>query len=54
MEDDEQALSRMWCNVQGNFNDLLLVLKRVVTVLFFLHNINQITINLRFPTNNSR
>jgi len=53
MEDEEHILSRIWFNVQRNFNDLLLVIKRIVTVLFFLHNINQITINLRVLTNNS-
>jgi hypothetical protein len=52
MEDDLYTLSRMWLNVQGNFNDLLLVIKRVVTILFLLHNVNQITINLRVLTNN--
>jgi hypothetical protein len=53
MEVNGHTLSRMWFNVQGNFNDLLLVIKGVVTVLFFLHNVNQITVNLRFLTNNS-
>ena len=37
---------------KGILNDLLLVIKRVVTILFLLHNVNQITINLRVLTNN--
>jgi hypothetical protein len=46
MEDKEHILSRMWFNVQGNFNVLLLVIKGIVTVLFFLYNVNQITIKI--------
>jgi hypothetical protein len=53
MEDKEHILSRMWFSVQENLNVLLLVIKGIVTVLFFLHNVNKITINLRVLTNNS-
>jgi hypothetical protein len=53
MEDDEHTLTRLWCNLQINFNHLLLVMKRVVTVLYSLHIVNRITINLRNLTSNS-